>query len=102
MEHLDLESQISALPPVVLGGFVVVPIGLIAKVTDQPLPKAAHVADTQPSAARARNFLLDVERRLGVYIQVRWAMPFKQMRSGFGPGALLQSADLSRKKRSRV
>jgi hypothetical protein len=31
MEQLDLEAQVSAVPPVVLGGFVVVPVGLIAK-----------------------------------------------------------------------
>src|SRR5256712_1017575 len=31
MEQLDLEAQVSALPPVALGGLVVVPAGLIAK-----------------------------------------------------------------------
>jgi hypothetical protein len=65
MEQLDLEAQVSALPPVVLGGFVVVPVGLIAKVTGRPLPQAARVVDTQASAARARSIILDVERRLG-------------------------------------
>ena len=29
LEQLDLEAQISALPPVVLGGLVVVPMGLL-------------------------------------------------------------------------
>ncbi len=33
MEQLDLEAQISALPPVVLGGLVVVPAGLIVQMT---------------------------------------------------------------------
>src|SRR4029077_2740079 len=65
MEQLDLEAQVSALPPVVLGGFVVVPVGLIAKVTGRTLPQAARVMDTQASAARARSIILDVERRLG-------------------------------------
>ncbi len=30
MDALDLEAKLSALPPVVLGGLVVVPIGLVA------------------------------------------------------------------------
>ncbi len=31
LEQLDLESQISAVPPVVLGGMVIVPLGLLTK-----------------------------------------------------------------------
>src|SRR5690606_8343879 len=31
MEQLDLEAQISALPPVALGGLVIVPAGLLAR-----------------------------------------------------------------------
>ena len=54
MEQLDLEAQVSALPPVALGGFVVVPAGLIAQMTGRPLPEATQAADTQASAARAR------------------------------------------------
>ena len=65
LAQLDLEGQISALPPVVLGGFVVVPIGLIAKVTGATLPKAAISADTQASAARAREIVMEVEKSLG-------------------------------------
>jgi SNF2 family DNA or RNA helicase len=65
LAQLDLEGQISALPPVVLGGFVVVPIGLIAKVTGATLPKAAISADTQASAACAREIVMEVEKALG-------------------------------------
>src|SRR5690606_10988556 len=65
MAQLDLESQISALPPVVLGGLVVVPMGLIAKMTGQPLPaEATAPEDTQASAARARQVVMEVERSL--------------------------------------
>ena len=39
MEQLDLEAQISALPPVVLGGLVVVPAGLLAQMTGRALPE---------------------------------------------------------------
>jgi hypothetical protein len=65
MEQLDLEAQVSALPPVALGGLVVVPAGLIAKMTGRPLPEAAQATDTQASAARAREIVLAVERKLG-------------------------------------
>jgi hypothetical protein len=63
MEQFDLEAQVSALPPVALGGLVVVPAGLIALMTGQP--KTARAVDTQASGARARAVILDVERQLG-------------------------------------
>ncbi|MBX6364721.1 MAG: DUF3883 domain-containing protein [Gemmatimonadetes bacterium] len=66
MAQLDLEAQISALPPLALGGLVVVPAGLLARIAGRPLPPAAaQVADTQASAARARAIVMDVERSLG-------------------------------------
>jgi superfamily II DNA or RNA helicase len=65
MEQLDLEAQVSALPPVALGGLVVVPAGLLSQMTGQPLPQAAQSLDTQSSAARARAIIMDVERQLG-------------------------------------
>lgn len=65
MEQLDLEAKVSALPPIALGGFVVVPAGLIAQITGRPLPKSMQPADTQASAARARAIIMEVERQLG-------------------------------------
>jgi len=65
MEQLDLEAQVSALPPVALGGFVVVPIGLIVQMTGLPLPQSTQPIDTQASAARARAIVMEVERQLG-------------------------------------
>lgn len=65
MGDLDLEAQVSALPPVALGGFVVVPAGLIAQMTGRPLPKSTQAVDTQASGARARAIILEVERQLG-------------------------------------
>jgi len=64
MEQLDLEAQIAALPPVILGGLIVVPAGLIAAITGRPLP-ASHPVETQASAARARAIVMEIERRLG-------------------------------------
>jgi superfamily II DNA or RNA helicase len=65
MEQLDLEAQVSALPPVALGGMMVVPAGLIAKMTGRPLPEGTQAADRQAAAARARQIVLEVERKLG-------------------------------------
>jgi hypothetical protein len=63
MEQLDLEGQVSALPPVVIGGFVVIPQGLLSKMTGQPLSRTP--VDTQASAARARAIVMELERSLG-------------------------------------
>ncbi len=68
MAQLDREAQIGALPPVILGGVVVVPLGLIAAITGRPLP-AGHPVDTQAAAARARAAVMAVERALG-YVPV--------------------------------
>lgn len=65
MEQLDLEAQISALPPVVLGGLVVVPAGLLAQMTGRTLPEPLQPVNTQVWAARARALVMDVERQLG-------------------------------------
>jgi superfamily II DNA or RNA helicase len=65
LSELDREAQISALPPVVTGGLLVVPIGLLAAMTGRPLAKSENAVDTQASAARARAIVMEVERRLG-------------------------------------
>lgn len=65
LSDLDKEAQLSALPPVVLGGFLVAPIGLIAAISGRPLPRAASPIDTQASAARARAIVMEIERKLG-------------------------------------
>jgi len=72
LEDLRLEAQISPLPPVVLGGFLVVPIGLIQAMRPAsavPPNRTATVStapmDVQASAARAREIVMDVERILG-------------------------------------
>jgi SNF2 family DNA or RNA helicase len=67
LEDLKLEAQISPLPPVVLGGLLVVPLGLLAAMTGRPLaiPTLTQTADKQAAAARARAIVMDVERSLG-------------------------------------
>jgi SNF2 family DNA or RNA helicase len=65
LEELRLEAQLSPLPPVVLGGLVVVPLGLLQAMTGGVSNPHATPVDTQASAARARAIVMEVERRLG-------------------------------------
>jgi hypothetical protein len=65
LEELKLEAQISPLPPVVLGGLLVVPQGLLATMSGRAIAEPATPADTQASAARARAIVMDTERQLG-------------------------------------
>ena len=64
MEEIQRERQLAPLPPVVLGGLLVVPLGLLLAIGGKPAP-AATPADTQAAAARAREIVMEVERRLG-------------------------------------
>jgi hypothetical protein len=65
LQDLKLEAQLSPLPPVVLGGLLVVPIGLVRAMSGQTGTEPTHPIDTQASAARARAIVMAVERGLG-------------------------------------
>jgi hypothetical protein len=65
LAELDREGKVSALPPVVLGGFVVVPQGLVALLMGRTLRASSGPSDTQASAARARAIVMETERVLG-------------------------------------
>ena len=65
LEQLKLEAQISALPPVVLGGALVIPKGLIDKISGHKTEPVKFARDTQISAARARAIVMETERSLG-------------------------------------
>lgn len=65
LEELKLEAQISPLPPVVLGGLLVVPMGLLTAITGRFAPEVTTPSDTQASAARARAVIMEIERGLG-------------------------------------
>ena len=60
LQELKLEAQLSPLPPVVLGGLLVVPQGLVDAMVGRRSP-----VDTQEVAARARAIVMEVERGLG-------------------------------------
>ena len=65
MEQLELEAQISPLPPVILGCLLVVPAGLLAKIVPSKIQPATGAVDTQISAAKARAIVMQRERDLG-------------------------------------
>ena len=64
LEELKLEAQVSPLPPVVLGGLLVMPKGLIDRMGGRKTDETSTV-DTQAVAARAREIVMEVERNLG-------------------------------------
>jgi SNF2 family DNA or RNA helicase len=65
LEELKLEAQISPLPPVVLGGLLVVPKGLLEVMSGKDPTTPVAPVDTQASAARARAVVMEIERGLG-------------------------------------
>jgi SNF2 family DNA or RNA helicase len=65
MAELKQEAQISPLPPVVIGGVLVIPAGLIARMTGKPQPSQKPAVDTQAAGARAREIVMEIERQLG-------------------------------------
>ncbi len=65
LEELKLEAQISPLPPVVLGGLLVVPRGLVDTMKGREPTDSRTAVDTQESAARARGIIMETERNLG-------------------------------------
>ena len=64
MDDIQRERQLSPLPPVVLGGVLVVPSGLLKKMGGAASPPSV-TQDTQAAAARARAAVMETERGLG-------------------------------------
>ena len=65
IEELRLEKQLSPLPPVILGSFLVVPAGLLSDMTGRSLSTGTDATDRQAVAAKAREIVMGVERGLG-------------------------------------
>lgn len=65
IEDLKLEKQIVPLPPVALGGLLVIPAGLLAAMTGKAPAVPTSPVDTQISAARARAEVMRIEQQLG-------------------------------------
>ena len=65
LAEIKLERQISPLPPVILGGLLVVPAGLLVSMTGARSAVAEAAVDKQAVAARARAIVMEIERNLG-------------------------------------
>jgi superfamily II DNA or RNA helicase len=65
LEHLDREARITALPPTLQGGLLVIPAGLLAAINGGTRPAKGPTTDTQAAAAAARAAVLATERALG-------------------------------------
>jgi superfamily II DNA or RNA helicase len=66
MDDLQKERQIAPLPPVVVGGLLVVPIGLVTGSEGVPPSSSNAVShDNQEAAAKARAIVMQIERDLG-------------------------------------
>ena len=66
LAELEAERQLRALPPVVVGGALVVPAGLLARLGDaSAVAVSRFAADTQAVEERAMRAVLDWEARLG-------------------------------------
>ena len=64
LAELELERRLSPLPPVVLGGALIVPVGLLRRLqgTQQP---PTFATDTEHSELLAMAVVMETERRLG-------------------------------------
>lgn len=68
LEELKLEARISPLPPVVMGGLLIIPSGLIRNMTghtEETPETISRARDTQAAAAKARSVIMYIERSLG-------------------------------------
>ena len=65
LRDIKLETQITPRPPLLLGGLLVVPRGLVDEMANRPTNQPVWTVNTQASAARARTIVMATERRLG-------------------------------------
>ena len=64
MDEIRRERQLVPLPPVVVGGVLILPAGLIRKMTGSAV-SSIQIHDRQVAGARARAAVMATERRLG-------------------------------------
>ena len=65
MLELQFEARLSPLPPTVIGGGLVVPLGLLAKIAPDRTARPTVSQNARSTTARAREIIIDVERSLG-------------------------------------
>jgi hypothetical protein len=65
LAELDTEKLISAMPPVIVGGAIVIPIGLLNKLTGKPDAFAADATARRTIELAAVKAVMDIETSLG-------------------------------------
>lgn len=66
MAELEAERTISALPPVIVGGALIIPAGLLARLTGHPLPEfLADAASRKAVEMAAMQAVMEIESSLG-------------------------------------
>lgn len=71
LDELKEERQIAPLPPVILGGVLVIPLGLIRAMQGTMTSSQQLPVDNQAVAAHAREIIVEIERQLGYEPQDR-------------------------------
>lgn len=65
MDEIDRERMVSAMPPIVRGGALVIPKGLLHQLMGRPAPQPFGGADKQAVEYAAMKAVMDIERALG-------------------------------------
>ena len=65
LAEIENERAISAMPPIVVGGSLVIPKGLLQILTRQTAPDSFGQGDRQAVERAAMNAVMEIERRLG-------------------------------------
>lgn len=65
LEEIDTERMISAMPPVIVGGSLVIPKGLLHILMRRPAPDTFSSGDRQAIEYAAMNAVMVIERKLG-------------------------------------
>ncbi len=67
LAEIDTERMISAMPPVIVGGSLVIPKGLLQILMHQPAPDTFSQGDRQAIEYAGMKAVMDIERRLGYF-----------------------------------
>ena len=65
LAEIDTERMISAMPPVIVGGSLVIPKGLLHVLTHQALPNTFSQGDRQAIEHAAMKAVIDIETQFG-------------------------------------
>lgn len=65
LAEIETERMVSAMPPVIVGGSLVIPKGLLHLLTHRPAPESFGAVDRQAVEYAGMKAVMDIERKLG-------------------------------------